>query len=748
MRDEARQPASDAGADDGNQGHVMTQADFLRRMLAGFRPYKGRALLLGCLLLLDVGFQAAVPLSFQILVDRAIAGRDLRVLTLTLSALGLGILVVTAGGLVRDRLYADLGSRVLGDLRQRIFDHLQRLSMDFHGRSRVGDLLSRFSGDLAGVETAMTNAIPWGVLPALDVSISTMLLFWLDWRLALLSLLVWPLSLAGPRIVTPYASSASYARKGREADTISTVQENLLAQPVVKAFSLGRRAQRSFAVTNEALVRAMARFGFLSALVERSAGIGIQILQVVILGVGAWMAFMGSLTVGSLAAFQTLFLSLSSSLSYLSQFVPSLLMAAGGMTRIDELLSLEPRVTDAADAREFDGVFDRLTFEDVSFGYREGDLVLNSVSLDVRSGQSVAFVGPSGSGKSTALNLLLRFHDPSSGVVRINEHDIKSLVQDSYRERIGIVFQDNFLFNTSLRENIRLGLPTATDAEVEGAARSAEIHDFIKGLPEGYETRAGERGGRLSGGQRQRIGIARALLRDPAILLLDEATSALDAFTEAAINRTLAKAGAGRTVVSVTHRLQAAIHCDRIFVLDHGRLIEQGTHGELLRLDRVYRELWEKQSGFEFKEGGHGVSITGGRLRGFPILERLDLALLERLARSFVSERHAPGRVVIHEGDAGDKFYVIARGSLEVLKGDMESSPRVSVLQDGDYFGEVALLRDVPRTASVRTLTGCVLLSLQREPFQALIEIAPELRAQFRDLRVNDPTIQDVTSRA
>ncbi len=711
----------------------------LAMMLAAFAPYRGRSLLVGALLLLEMAFQASVPLAFKVLVDRAVGERDLRLLLQILAGLAAGVVLVTSGGLLRDRLYAELGSRVLGDLRLRLFEHLQRLSMDFYARARAGDVLSRFSNDLAALEHALTSAIPWGVLPALDVLISTLLLFWLDWRLALIAMLVWPLSLAGPRVLAPRAGQASYARKQREGEVLSNVHQNLQAQPVVQAFSLQPLARRAFAALNDVLGRSAARFSFLSALVERSGHLGIQVLQVVVLGAGAYMAFEGLLSVGSLAAFQTLFLSLSYSLSYVTQYLPSLLLAAGGMARIEELLAERPGVADAEDAAELSGRVRRVRFEGVVFAYDGTARSLDHVSFEVRAGESVAFVGSSGCGKSTTLNLLLRFYDPQQGAVRLNDADLRGLRQDSFRARIGVVFQESFLFDSSVRDNIRLGRPGASDADVEAAARAAEIHDFIVQLPQGYETPVGERGGRLSGGQRQRIGIARALLRDPDVLLLDEATSALDPRTEAALNATLAKAAKGRTVISVTHRLQSAVACDRIFVLEHGRLVEQGRHDELLRAGGSYKLLWEKQSGFALNEDADAAGISVARLRGFPILEDLDEMLLRGLAKSFVSERFLPDRHVIQEGDHGDKFYVVVRGSLEVVKRDRAGGPaRVGVLEDGDYFGEVALLRDVPRTASIRTLTDCMLLSLQREQFRSLLEQAPGLREKFRDLELRD----------
>jgi ATP-binding cassette subfamily B protein len=709
---------------------VAALGAFVKSLVGYLRPYRGRVVVLALLLLLEMAFQAAVPVSFKFLLDRGVVGRDLRFLALTLGALGIATVIVTVGGLARDHLYARLGSRLLADIRSRMFRHLQLLSMSFYARAQTGDVLSRFSADLASVEAAMAAAIPWGILPALDVLASTVLLFVLDWRLALAAMLIWPLCLGGPRVFAPRASAASYLVKQEEARTLSCIHENVSAQPVVKAFGLERPSILDFERRNAALAASRVRFAFLSAMIERSAAVGIHVLQVLILGLGSYLAYRGQISIGSLAAFQALFLSLSYSLSYVTQYVPSVLLAAGGMRRVEELLAEEPQVVEAPGAAPLGQPAREIAFQDVVFGYDGRQVHLDRVSFGIPQGASVAFVGSSGSGKTTVLSLLMRFYDPREGAVTLNGREIRSLSLDSLRGSFGVVFQENFLFDTTLRENIRLGRPEASDAEVEAAAASAEIHDFIAGLPEGYETPVGERGSRLSGGQRQRIAIARAILRDPAVLVLDEATSALDPGTEAALNATLARVARGRTLVSVTHRLQTATGVDRIFVLDRGRLVEEGSHAELLDRGGTYRKLWDKQSGFDVSDRGDSAHATPSRLRAFPILERLEPRLLNELSASFVTERHPRDRMVFQQGDPGDKFYILVRGTVEVL----EAERRVRVLEDGDYFGEIALLRDTPRTASVRTLCQCVFLTLQREQFTSLLDRAPHLRATLEQV--------------
>jgi len=283
-----------------------------------------------------------------------------------------------------------------------------------------------------------------------------------------------------------------------------------------------------------------------------------------------------------------------------------------------------------------------------------------------------------------------------------------------------------------VRENIRVGRAGATDADVEAAAKAAEIHDFVAAMPNGYETAIGEGGMRLSGGQRQRIAIARALVRDPGILILDEATSALDTTTEAAVNATLRRMTSSRTVISVTHRLSSAAESDRVFVIDRGHLAEEGTHDGLLAQRGVYASLWDKQHGFLVVGESSRVVVTPERLRRVPLLARLDDATLAELTTLFVAETSPADRVLVYEGDGAEKFYIVVRGRVEVTRATAGGGEdHVAVLDDGDHFGEIGLLQDVPRTASCRTLTECICLVLDRVQFREIISRVPELRAEL-----------------
>jgi ATP-binding cassette subfamily B protein len=325
------------------------------------------------------------------------------------------------------------------------------------------------------------------------------------------------------------------------------------------------------------------------------------------------------------------------------------------------------------------------------------------------------------------MNLMLRSYDPTIGSVSADGIDLRRATQESLRAQFGVVFQDTALFNMTVRENIRLGRIDASDHEVEQAAKAAEVHETIMALPAAYETLVGERGGRLSGGQRQRIALARALIREPSVLLLDEPTSALDPETERAVNATLQRLRPGRTTITVTHRLAAVTDSDLILVLDRGRLVQCGQHTELLESEGLYRRLWE-QSQLPL----HDPRTRTGPLHEVPYFRNLDAVLLSALAERFTREELAPDQTIFRAGDRADSFYVIERGQVDVLiAGPAGEERRVGTLRDGEYFGEIALLEDVPRTATVRARTQTSVLAIDRSQFMALLESAPRLRRAF-----------------
>lgn len=721
---------------------------FLRTFAGYIRPHRNQALLLLLLLAVDVAFKNVWPLSFKFLIDRGLVERNAPVLFASLAVLFGSVLLAMLCAVIRDYLYAHVGSRVMHDVRTRLFTHLQRLPMAFFGRTRTGDIMARFSTDLAAVENSLSWVMASLVLNSTNVLVSAVVLFTLEWRLALITLGGLVICVAMPRRFADHAGETGYRKKAAEGELGSVVQESATSQPAVRAFGLESRTLAGFVRQSLDWAQLARRFYFFANLVERTPNAVILVTEVAVVGIGILMIFHGHLTLGTVVAFHALFLNLSSSVEGLTMVLPALLQSASGVQRIEEFLAEpadEPAAAPVTGAAPAFGFTREIRFEGVSFGYSAARPTLEAVDLDIPRGAFVALVGGSGAGKSTVLNLLLRFYECQRGTVRIDGRDLREIPRAELRMRMGVVFQENFLFNLSLRENIRLGRPEATDAEVEAAARDAEIHATIAGFPAGYDTLVGERGSLLSGGQRQRLAIARALLRDPAILLLDEATSALDPATEQAVNETLRRVARGRTVVSVTHRLSAITHADRIHVFDAGRVVESGRHEELVARHGYYAGLWQKQSGFSLSDTGDQAEIQPERLRRFPILRELDETTLAEVAGFLVTESYPAERAVVQQGEPGDRFYIIARGRVRVSQLQADGSDAiVAWLDDGDYFGEVALISDVPRTATVTTAVPSVLLSLRRRHFEILLQRAPQVRERLRQVRGLVTTIAPV----
>jgi ATP-binding cassette subfamily B protein len=322
----------------------------------------------------------------------------------------------------------------------------------------------------------------------------------------------------------------------------------------------------------------------------------VLLLHLVVLAIGAYLATKGQITVGTFVTFESAFWEVSYNIAHVMHFIPVSIQTAAAVRHINEMLDEPTRGSDKPNAPQLPRIEHDITFDRVSFQYENSrSPVLDNLTLKLEVGKKIAIVGPSGSGKSTLLNLILRLYVPDEGRVTIDGVDIRKVTRESLRGSMAVVFQENMLFNMSIRENIRLGKENATDADVEDAAKKAEIHSYIMSLPDGYDTSVGERGDTLSGGQRQRIAIARAIVRDPSVLLLDEATSALDQTTEAAINQTLLKLAKGRTMIFSTHRLTSVVEMDEIIVISGGQAIERGSHTELLALGGTYRKLWDDQ---------------------------------------------------------------------------------------------------------------------------------------------------------
>jgi len=686
-------------------------------------------------IVVEVGYWTFVPLGLRRLIDDAIPDRDAPLLVGTLAAMGLGFLVMAAVSTARIAVTARLGARMLADTRLQLFDHLQRLPARFFAAARTSDLAGRFLTELNTIESALTVGLPEVAWGALMIAVNVPLLYVLNVPLAVVASLAVPLALIGPRVLSAPVAATAYLRRQQEGQLLASVQEQLAGRAVVHAFGLEPVMRERLRLQLLRLRGVTARDGFQSRLVGRSTTLGSSLGQLLVFASGSVLVFRGDLSIGTFVGFVGLLLNVGEGIRWLAFGLPIWLQAGGPLQRLDEVLAAPTETADVPDAIAPARVRGELELRHVQFAYAPGDPPSAAdLSLTIRAGARVAVVGPSGSGKSTLLNLLMRVYDPDGGAILLDGIDLRRLARQTLRRQIGVVFQDTFLFAGSVGDNIRLGRPDAADAEVEAAARQARLHDAIVQLRDGYNTDVGEHGEALSGGQRQRVALARAILRDPAILLLDEATSALDPTTEAEFNAALNQIAQRRTVVVVTHRLASVVDAEVIFVMAGGALVERGTHPELIQRGGVYARLWASQASTTVSDDGLRAEVAAARLRLIPLLAGVDDdAFLDRLAREFVPERVAAGRVIVTQGEIGDRFYLIARGSVEVVAVDAAGAERLlNRLDEGDHFGEIALLAIVPRTATVRTRSGCLLLSLSSQHFDRLLADEPRIREMLQ----------------
>jgi ATP-binding cassette subfamily B protein len=575
-------------------GALATIYEFVRPVL---KNYKKILAFVSLGVLVETLFNVIMPLSLKFLIDDALGEEDFEALIKILSVLAAAGIFTSIVAVWYERWDAKLAASLISDVRTRLFEHVQNLPAAFFARTRRGEILSRFSVDMSAFEGSIKGFANSAALPFFELIAGIILMLFLNWQLAVISLLVFPITLIGPRILTPKAVQANYEQKLNESALLGMVQENIATQAVVKAFMLQRKTLGWFTLRNDEARRKIASAAFLSTMVERTVTISVLLLHLVVLAIGAYLATKGQITIGTFVTFESAFWEVSYNIAHIMHFIPVSIQSAAAVRHIQELLDEPTRGADRPGAPDLPRISHDITFDRVTFQYEGSQApVLDNLSLKLDVGKTIAIVGPSGSGKSTLLNLILRLYVPDEGRVTIDGVDIRKVTRESLRRSMAVVFQENMLFNMSIRENIRLGKEGATDKEVEEAARKAEIHRYIMSLPQKYDTPVGERGDTLSGGQRQRIAIARAIVRNPSILLLDEATSALDQTTEAAINKTLLKLAKGRTMIFSTHRLTSVVEMDEIIVISGGKAIERGSHAKLLAANGMYRKLWDDQS--------------------------------------------------------------------------------------------------------------------------------------------------------
>jgi ATP-binding cassette, subfamily B, bacterial len=606
---------------DESKGRLQLSRQLLGRVMGYARPY-WRSL---ALMLLAIGVTALIglipPLLYRDLIDHVLPNRDFS--RLNLLALGMIGIPIASGliGVGQRYLSARIGEGIISDLRQSMYNHLQSMSLRFFTLTKSGEIISRFNNDVVGAQNAVTGTLPDIITNGITLISTLAVMISIEWRLALLSVVVLPLFLLPARRVGGILRRIRRQSLEYNAQMNNIVTETLGINGVLLVKTFGR--QRDEVSRFREASNNVRDIGVRQALVGRWFFLGLGIASAIgtalIYWVGGYLVLRQAITIGTIVAFAAYLNRLYGPISSLSNVQVDFAQSMVSFERVFEYLDLPVEIQDRPGALELEKVAGHVRFEDVSFSYLAEDELpdnpdeaddkpklasgvittrrwaLRDLSFDIPPGNLAALVGPSGAGKTTVTYLLPRLYDPTEGRITLDGHDLREVSQESLGHNIGMVTQETYLFHDTVRANLLYAHPDATQDELEAACRADNIYDFVAELPDGYDTVVGERGYRLSGGEKQRLAIARVILKDPSLLILDEATSHLDSQNEALIQAALEPLLSGRTSLVIAHRLSTILAADQILVMDEGRLVEQGTHAELLTKGGLYAELYETQ---------------------------------------------------------------------------------------------------------------------------------------------------------
>ncbi len=585
----------------------LTDRDVLRRFGGLLYPYRRRMFLAFLLVIVVSGMMMVQPVLIQVAIDHGIGTKErsgnLGILNATALAFVASLAVFWAVSCAQTYLLSWIGQRVLLDIRSRLFTHLQSLSLRYYDRTAVGEVISRQTSDVSALNEVLTQGLTSTIADFVLLVGTIAIMTSMNWKLTLVTFTVLPVMYVIARLFARYGRNAYRRLRLAVADMNSNLAENIVGMRIVQAFRREERNSAQFDIVNDYNLQAT------YATIGPHAGIFpvTDLLDaaatVLLLWVGGqWILgdAASELTIGVLTAFMLFITRFFEPIRDLTTRFDVLQAAMAAGERIFGLLETEIEVADRADAGTLPAVKGHIEFDHVRFGYHPQVPVFEDLSFTVNPGDRLAFVGRTGAGKSTVIRLLMRFYDVESGAVLIDGHDVRAVTQKSLRQQIGLVLQEPFLFAGTVRENIAYGWPEAADEDIVRASKLVGLHPFIAGLPDGYDSIVEERGGNVSGGQRQLISLARALLIDPRIIILDEATSSVDTETELLIQRGLDQLMQDRTALIIAHRLSTIKNATRILVLDRGRLVEQGTHAELLGAEGYYFRLYT--TGFSTSE--------------------------------------------------------------------------------------------------------------------------------------------------
>ncbi|HFE4924721.1 TPA: SAV1866 family putative multidrug efflux ABC transporter [Staphylococcus aureus] len=575
----------------------------IKRYLQFVKPYKYRIFATIIVGIIKFGIPMLIPLLIKYAIDGVINNHalttDEKVHHLTIAigiALFIFVIVRPPIEFIRQYLAQWTSNKILYDIRKKLYNHLQALSARFYANNQVGQVISRVINDVEQTKDFILTGLMNIWLDCITIIIALSIMFFLDVKLTLAALFIFPFYILTVYIFFGRLRKLTRERSQALAEVQGFLHERVQGISVVKSFAIEDNEAKNFDKKNtNFLTRALkhTRWNAYSfAAINTVTDIG----PIIVIGVGAYLAISGSITVGTLAAFVGYLELLFGPLRRLVASFTTLTQSFASMDRVFQLIDEDYDIKNGVGAQPIEIKQGRIDIDHVSFQYNDNEApILKDINLSIEKGETVAFVGMSG-GKSTLINLIPRFYDVTSGQILIDCHNIKDFLTGSLRNQIGLVQQDNILFSDTVKENILLGRPTATDEEVVEAAKMANAHDFIMNLPQGYDTEVGERGVKLSGGQKQRLSIARIFLNNPPMLILDEATSALDLESESIIQEALDVLSKDRTTLIVAHRLSTITHADKIVVIENGHIVETGTHRELMSKQGAYEHLYSIQN--------------------------------------------------------------------------------------------------------------------------------------------------------
>ncbi|SHH75977.1 ATP-binding cassette, subfamily B [Sporobacter termitidis DSM 10068] len=572
----------------------------LLRILSYFRPYWKLLIVMLAAIVVTSALGVVSPLLTKDIIDIALPNRDIRLLVYYI-LLTFGTLVVlnlvTVG---QSYLNTLISKRIIRDLRSEMFSHMQDMSLKFFSNVKAGEINSRINNDIGGIESIFSGTLIQIVQGVFIFATTTATLFYTNWMLALISLLTLPLFLAPTRKVgkTRWKIAGETQSKLAELTTLITETLNVSGTLLIKLFTREKDKSREFEKINEEVTQ----LGIREAVVGRWFFMTLQTFvalgpMLIYLFGGLILIKYQTVTIGGIVMFVTLLGRLYGPVNTFANIHVDVVRSMALFERIFQYFDLKSEISEKPDAVDVRGIKGFIRFEGVGFSYNEKSAVLSDITFEIVPGQMAAFVGPSGAGKTTITYLVPRLYDVTEGAVLIDGTDVRDMTLTSLRGQIGMVTQDTYLFNASIRENLLLAKPDATEEELVSACRTANIHDFIAALPDGYDTAVGDRGIKLSGGEKQRISIARTLLKNPGIVIFDEATSSLDSNSESLIQQAVEPLLKSRTSLVIAHRLSTIVSADVIFVVKDGRIAERGSHHELLQAGGVYKELYDKQFG-------------------------------------------------------------------------------------------------------------------------------------------------------